>query len=40
MDDRREKNRSDSMKIFTGCFVAFIIMIAFAVIYELMEVYL
>ena len=39
-DERREKNKSDSMKIFIGCMVAFIILLAFAVIDGLMEVYL
>ena len=35
----REKNRSDSEKIFVGCFIAGLIMLAFAVISGLMEVY-
>lgn len=37
---RREKNRSDSFKIFIGCSAAGLIMLAFAIISGLMEVWL
>ena len=38
--DQREKNKSDSMKIFIGCLGAGFILFSAAVIYGLMEVYL
>lgn len=39
-EERRVKNKEDSFKIFVGCFCAFIILLAYAVINGLVEVYL